>query len=94
MNFHYYYLIQDIFGILLMFVNLRLILLCLKLLPKDKSTHMLMLIIHYACYFIAGSILLFSKFEVQTWIYSLIFLAVGRLLLVFNVKSGNALKES
>lgn len=81
MEFHYYYIIQDIIGVLLVFINLRLTYLCLRIMKiKGISKNSLVVLFHYVIYFIAGFNLLISDFGLRPWIISSSIFVVGLLL--------------
>ncbi|HGM3508990.1 TPA: hypothetical protein ACKOR7_003600 [Clostridioides difficile] len=71
MKFEYYYLIQDITGILLAFVGLRMSILGFRILSiKGISINTLLILIKYCLFAIAGLNLLISKFGITHWILS------------------------
>ena len=78
MNFAYYYLIQDITGILLAFVGLRMSFLGFRILSiKGISINSLLILIKYCLFTIAGLNLLISKFGIIHWILSICMIAIS-----------------
>ncbi|WFD11104.1 hypothetical protein [Tepidibacter hydrothermalis] len=81
MEFHYYYIIQDIIGVFLVFINLRLAYVCLKIMKvRGISKKSLILLIHYLLYCIAGFNFLISDFGLRTWTVSSSIFFIGVLL--------------
>ncbi|MCC0630342.1 MULTISPECIES: hypothetical protein [unclassified Clostridioides] len=77
MKFEYYYLIQDITGILLAFIGLRMSLIGFRILSmKGISINALLIIMKYCLFTIAGLNLLISKFGIRHWILSVCMLVI------------------
>lgn len=86
MEFHYYYIIQDIIGVFLVFINLRFMYVCLRIIKvRGISRKSLILLIHYVLYCIAGLNFLICDFGLRTWTVSSSIFFVG-LMLMFVTK--------
>lgn len=77
MEFHYYYIIQDIVGVLMAFIGIRMIL------SSKKSKNGILISISYALITIAGINLLFNNFGLKPWIVSIILILLS--LLITNI---------
>ncbi|HBG5344875.1 TPA: hypothetical protein KQG29_002263 [Clostridioides difficile] len=78
MIFEYYYLIQDITGILLTFIGLRMSIIGFKILSmKGISINTLLIIMKYCLFTIAGLNLLIFKFGIRHWILSTCMLVIS-----------------
>ncbi|HBF0729996.1 TPA: hypothetical protein KNO10_003169 [Clostridioides difficile] len=78
MKFEYYYLIQDIAGILLAFIGLRMSIIGFRILSmKGLSINTLLIVIKYCLFTIAGLNLLISKFGIKHWIWSVCMLIIS-----------------
>lgn len=73
MDFHYYYIIQDIIGVLMTFVGIRMFTLSIKMIVSGKKTKSAVLIsIKYALIIVAGVNFLISTFGLKPWIISIV----------------------
>lgn len=73
MEFHYYYIIQDIIGVFMAFIGMRMFTLSIKIiLSRKKSKNMILLCISYALITFAGINLLLNEFGLKPWIISII----------------------
>ena len=73
MEFHYYYIIQDIIGVLMAFVGIRMLTLIIKMgLNGPKNKNIILIFIKYALVTLAGVNFLISKFGIKPWIVSII----------------------
>ena len=78
MEFHYYYLIQDILGVLLAFLGFRMSLLCIKMISINKlSKNSILVLIKYVLILCAGLNLLLSSFEMKNWIISIFIIFIS-----------------
>ncbi|WP_250674171.1 hypothetical protein LZ906_002790 [Paraclostridium ghonii] len=78
MEFHYYYLIQDILGVLLAFLGFRMSLLCIKMISINKlSKNSILILIKYILILCAGLNLLLTRFEVKNWLISILIILVS-----------------
>ncbi|CAH2214586.1 Membrane protein [Tepidibacter aestuarii] len=85
MEFHYYYIIQDIIGVLLAFINLRLAYLCFRMIKvKGILKNLLVHLIYYITCFIAGFNLLISPFGLRAWTMSLGIFFLGLILKIIT----------
>lgn len=84
MEFHYYYIIQDIVGVLMAFIGIRMVTLSIRMiLSSKKSKNGILISISYALVAIAGVNLLFNNFGLKTWIVSIILILLS--LLITNI---------
>lgn len=84
MEFHYYYIIQDIVGVLMAFIGIRMFTLSIRMiLSSKKSKNGILISISYALITIAGINLLFNNFGVKPWIVSIILILLS--LLITNI---------
>lgn len=73
MEFHYYYLIQDVLGVLLCFLGVRMVYLCLKIISiRGFSKNSILFLIKYNLLILAGANLLFNNFGFKPWILSIV----------------------
>lgn len=78
MEFHYYYLIQDILGVLLAFLGFRMSLLCIKMISINKlSKSSILVLIKYVLILCAGLSLLLTSFEIKNWIISIFIIFIS-----------------
>jgi hypothetical protein len=78
MEFHLYYIIQDVIGVLISFLGIRLFLLSLKIASINKlSKGSLLLMTRYTLMILAGVILLLNKFGLKPWIISIILMVLA-----------------
>lgn len=84
MEFHYYYIIQDIVGVLMAFIGIRMFTLSIRMiLSSKKSKNGILISISYALITIAGINLLFKNFGLKPWIVSIILILLS--LLITNI---------
>lgn len=84
MEFHYYYIIQDIVGVLMAFIGIRMVTLSIRMiLSSKKSKNGILISISYALITIAGINLLFNNFGLKPWIVSIILILLS--LLITNI---------
>jgi hypothetical protein len=73
MEFHYHYIIQDIVGILMAFVGIRMFALSIRMiLSGRKSKNTILLLIKYILITLSGVNLIINKFGLKHWIISII----------------------
>ena len=85
MEFHLYYIIQDVIGVLISFLGIRLFLLSLKIASINKlSKGSLLLMTRYTLMILAGVNLLLNKFGLKPWIISIILMVLA--LIPFSKK--------
>lgn len=73
MEFHYHYIIQDIVGILMAFIGIRMFTLSIRMiLSGRKSKNTILLLIKYALITLSGVNLTINKFGLKPWIISMI----------------------
>ena len=73
MEFHYYYIIQDIVGVLMAFIGIRMFALSIRMiLSGRRSKNTILLSIKYALITLSGVNFLINKFGLKTWIISII----------------------
>ncbi|MDK2563708.1 hypothetical protein QOZ84_09115 [Romboutsia sedimentorum] len=73
MEFHYHYIIQDIVGILMAFIGIRMFTLSIRiLLSGRRSKNTILLLIKYALITLSGVNLTINKFGLKPWIISMI----------------------
>ncbi|MDK2586076.1 hypothetical protein QOZ83_09410 [Romboutsia sedimentorum] len=73
MEFHYHYIIQDIVGILMAFIGIRMFTLSIRiLLSGRRSKNTIVLLIKYALITLSGVNLTINKFGLKPWIISMI----------------------
>lgn len=78
MEFHYYYIIQDIIGVLMAFVGLRMLTLSIKMSRVNKkSKNAILLYIKYALITLAGVNFLINTFGLRPWITSIILVIIS-----------------
>ncbi|GAA0222417.1 hypothetical protein [Metaclostridioides mangenotii] len=78
MEFHLYYIIQDVIGVLISFLGIRLFLLSLKIASINKlSKGSLLLMTRYTLMILAGVNLLLNKFGLKPWIISIILMVLA-----------------
>lgn len=89
MEFHYYYVIQDIIGVLMAFVGVRMFMLSIQMiLSKKKFKNSVSLSISYALIAASGINLLFYNFEIKTWIRSIAFIILSLLIIkIVSIKN-------
>jgi hypothetical protein len=68
MEFHYYYLIQDLVGVMLAFIGIRMVTTCFKLcIQKHFSKNRILMLIKYSIYILSGINLLVNEFGIRCW---------------------------
>lgn len=73
MEFHYHYIIQDIVGVLMAFIGIRMFTLSIRMiLSGRKSKNTILLLIKYALITLSGVNLTINKFGLKPWIISMI----------------------
>lgn len=73
MKFHYHYIIQDIVGVLMAFIGIRMFALSIRMiLSGRRSKNTILLSIKYALITLSGVNLLINKFGLKPWIISMI----------------------
>jgi hypothetical protein len=73
MEFHYHYIIQDIVGILMTFIGIRMFTLSIRMiLSGRKSKNTILLLIKYILITLSGVNLIINKFGLKHWIISII----------------------
>lgn len=73
MEFHYYYLIQDIIGLIVAFIGLRMFMLCFRMILSRKiSKNTFLITLKYALVTVSGVNLLINQFGLKPWIISII----------------------
>lgn len=78
MEFHFYYIIQDIVGVMLAFLGIRMFLLCLKMISINKlSKGSIFLLIRYTLMVLAGVNLLLNKFGLRPWVISILLMILA-----------------
>jgi len=78
MEFHYYYLIQDIVGVFLIFVNVRIALTCTQLIFKNGvSLSAIMVLTHYVLLIAAGFCLVLNVFGLIAWAMSMLLISLS-----------------
>lgn len=78
MEFHFYYIIQDIVGVMLAFLGIRMFILCLKIISVNKlSKGSVLLLIRYALMILSGVNLLLNSFGAKPWIVSAVLMIVA-----------------
>lgn len=78
MQFHFYYIIQDIVGVMLAFLGIRMFLLCLKMISINKlSKGSIFLLIRYTLMVLAGVNLLLNKFGLRPWVISILLMILA-----------------
>lgn len=81
MEFHYYYIIQDIIGVLMAFVGIRMLTLSVRMLMSGKvSKSALLLTISYGLIVVSGVNLLVNEFGLMPWIISIILVLLSLLI--------------
>lgn len=81
MEFHYYYIIQDVVGVLAAFIGIRMFTLCLKIsLTKKLSLSSVLLLIKYILVTLAGANLLLHEFGFKPWILSIILIFISAII--------------
>ncbi|MBS5788538.1 MAG: hypothetical protein KIC98_11570 [Clostridioides difficile] len=78
MEFHFYFIIQDIVGVMLAFLGIRMFLLCLKMISINKlSKGSIFLLIRYTLMVLAGVNLLLNKFGLRPWVISILLMILA-----------------
>ena len=78
MEFHYYYIIQDIIGVLMAFVGIRMFILSIQMiLSMRKLKNAIALSASYALVAVSGINLLFYNFTLKTWARSIAFIILS-----------------
>ncbi len=86
MEFYYYYIIQDIVGVLMAFVGIRMFALSIRMiLSGRKSKNTILFFIKYALITLSGVNLIINKFGLKPWIISMILVL---LVIVIRPKLG------
>ncbi|MCC3865285.1 hypothetical protein K0040_13510 [Terrisporobacter petrolearius] len=81
MEFHYYYIIQDIIGILMAFIGIRMLALSIRMiLSKKNAKNIIVLSVSYVLIAASGINLLLYNFEIKTWIRSIAFVILSLLI--------------
>ncbi len=81
MEFHYYYLIQDIVGIILTFIGIRMLILCFRYIFYNKiSKSILILMLKYTLITLSGINLLINQFGTIHWIISIILIFLSYII--------------
>lgn len=81
MEFHYYYLIQDIVGLIAAFIGLRMVTLCFRIMLSGKmSKNILLILLKYALVTISGVNLLINQFGLKPWIISIILIFISTII--------------
>ncbi|MBC5995336.1 hypothetical protein EAI30_07295 [Romboutsia ilealis] len=81
MEFHYYYLIQDIIGLITAFVGIRMLMLCFRFVFYNKISKVTYIFISkYMLITLAGSNLLFNQFGLKPWIISIILIFLSTVI--------------
>ncbi|MDU4861106.1 MAG: hypothetical protein E6356_07790 [Terrisporobacter othiniensis] len=81
MEFHYYYIIQDIIGILMAFIGIRMLALSIRMiLSKKDAKNIIVLSVSYVLIAASGINLLLYNFEIKTWIRSIAFVILSLLI--------------
>ena len=81
MEFHYYYIIQDIIGILMAFIGIRMLALSIRMILSKKNTkNIIVLSVSYVLIAASGINLLLYNFEIKTWIRSIAFVILSLLI--------------
>ncbi|MCC3866834.1 hypothetical protein [Terrisporobacter mayombei] len=81
MDFHYYYIIQDIIGILMAFIGIRMFALSIRMiLSKKNAKNIIVLSVSYVLIAASGINLLLYNFEIKTWIISIAFVILSLLI--------------
>lgn len=78
MEFHYYYIIQDIIGVLMAFIGIRMFVLSIQMiLSMRKLKNTIALSASYALVAVSGINLLFYNFTLKTWARSIVFIILS-----------------
>ncbi|RDY26216.1 hypothetical protein CHL78_014445 [Romboutsia weinsteinii] len=81
MEFHYYYLIQDIIGLIVAFIGVRMVTLCFKMMLSSKmSKNIFLLILKYTLVTASGANILFNHFGLKPWIISIILMFISAII--------------
>lgn len=81
MEFHYYYLIQDIVGIIATFIGVRMLILCFRYIFSNKiSKSILILMLKYTLITLSGINLLINQFGTIHWIISIILIFLSYII--------------
>lgn len=81
MEFHYYYLIQDIVGIIATFIGIRMLILCFRYIFYNKiSKSILILMLKYTLITLSGINLLINQFGTSHWIISIILIFLSYII--------------
>ncbi len=88
MEFHYYYIIQDIVGVLMSFLGIRLCTLTIRfIISGRRSTNTILVLVKYFLITIAGVNLLMTKFSLKSWIVSIVLLFISIIIQDFKLKN-------
>lgn len=89
MEFHYYYIIQDIIGVLMAFVGIRMFTLSTRMiLSNKKSKNAVLLSISYILITISGINLLLNRFKLKTWTISIVFIILSLIIIkIVSIKN-------
>lgn len=78
MEFHYYYIIQDIIGVLMAFIGIRMFVLSIQMiLSMRKLKNIIAFSASYALVAVSGINLLFYNFTLKTWARSIVFIILS-----------------
>lgn len=81
MEFHYYYLIQDIVAVMVAFIGIRMFALCIRMILSGKSSKNTILItIKYALVTLSGVNLLINQFGLKPWMISIILIFISNII--------------
>lgn len=81
MEFHYYYLIQDIIGLIVSFIGLRMVTLCFRIMSSSKmSKNIFLILLKYILVTISGVNLLINQFGLKPWIISIILIFISTII--------------
>lgn len=88
MEFRYYYVIQDIIGVLIAFVGIRMFMLSIQMmLSRRKFKNVIALSVSYALIAASGINLLLYNFGLKTWIRSIVFVILSLVIIkIVNIK--------
>jgi len=82
MEFHYYYIIQDLVGLLMLFTFSRMILLNIKLIiSKGIRIKRVKLLIAHSLLLSSGVFLCINEWSFKTWIITLVVVLIGYLII-------------
>lgn len=78
MTFHYYYIVQDIIGVLLIFIFGRILLLNIQFLrAMGLDKRRFRLFVYYLLFILSGINLCLGTFNVRVWVISIILFILG-----------------